>query len=346
MKVRLASPSAKWILAASCLLFATAAGADGRDRLRIVGSSTVFPFATTVAETFGRSGRWKTPVVESTGTGAGFKIFCSGAGLDTPDINDASRPMTDTERQTCARNGVTGILALRIGYDGIVVASSRQATHFDLSRSELYRAVAKKVVFDGRLIDNPYHRWSDIDPRLPNRPISVLGPAPNHGTRDTFVALVMLPTCEQLPQIKALPRDEQTVACQAVREDGAWTDISGDYSLLVERLAADKSAVGIFTLAYLDQNRDRIQAARIDGVAPTAAAVSAWTYPMSRPIFVYVKTVHVGAIPGLVEFVREFVSERAAGRDGYLVGKGLTPLPTAWLELERSKLDKLAGRGR
>ncbi|MCX7056572.1 MAG: substrate-binding domain-containing protein [Pseudomonadota bacterium] len=336
----------QWIGAALCLLGAACAAADGRDRVRLVGSSTVFPFATTVAETFGRSGQWKTPVVESTGTGGGFKIFCSGAGLNTPDINNASRPMTDTERQTCARHGVAGILALRIGYDGIVVASSRQARHFDLTRLELYRAVAKRTVFNGRLIDNPYRRWSDIDPRLPNQPISVLGPAPNHGTRDTFVALVMNPACEALPQIRALAHDEQVIACEAVREDGAWTDMPGDYSLLVERLTADKATIGILTLAYLDQNRDRIQASRIDGVAPTSATVAAWTYPMSRPIFVYIKTVHIGAVPGLIEFVREFVSERAAGQDGYLVEKGLTPLPKAWLDLERSKLAKLGAGGR
>jgi phosphate transport system substrate-binding protein len=337
---------AGWIMLASCLLAPTTAPADGRERISIVGSSTVFPFTTIVAERFGRGGPWRTPVVESTGTGAGFKLFCRGIGLDTPDINDASRPMTDGERQGCAQHGVTGILALRIGYDGIVVASSRRATHFDLSRTQLYQAVARSVVCNGRLIDNPYHRWSDIEPRLPNRRISVLGPAPNHGTRDTFVALVMTAACEPLPQIKALSREAQTLACQAIREDGAWTDMPGDYSLLVERLAADPGAVGIFPLASLDQNRDRIQAARIDGVAPTSATVATWAYPMSRPIFVYLKTAHVSAIPGLLEFLDEFVSERAAGREGYLVEKGLTPLPKPWLDLERAKLERLHSRRR
>jgi len=325
-----------WLVrAALCVLATTTAHADGRDRVRTVGSSTVFPFASAVAEAFGRTGRWKTPIIESTGTGGGFKLFCSRAGLDAADINDASRPMTDRERQACSEHGVAEVTALRIGYDGIVVARSRRPAQFEFTRSQLYNALARKVVFNGRLVDNPYRHWSDIDPRLPKWPISVLGPAPNHGTRDALVALVMVPACEVLPQIRALPR-----------EDGAWTDMPGDYSLLVNKLVGNPDAVGIFALAHPDQNRDRIQAARVDGIAPTSASIAAWRYPMSRPVFVYLKTAHVGAVPGLLEFVREFVSERAAGREGYLVEKGLTPLPEPWLAVERAKVEGVAARQR
>ena len=335
------------LLLAMLGLFTTAmpaALADARNRTRIlvVGSSTVYPFATVVAETFGRDGRWKTPVVESSGTGAGFKLFCRGTGLDTADIVNASRPMTDNEKLSCATHGVTGIVAVRIGSDGIIIATSRRASAFDLTSDQLYRAVARQVVLQGHLVGNPYRRWIDVDPRLPNRKIVVLGPAPNHGTRDAFAALVMTPPCERHAEIRELAADARREACQAVREDGAWTDVAADYAVLLGRLVADPDAVGIVTYSYLNQHRDAIHAASLDGVAPSAESIASWRYPASRPLFDYVKTAHLGLIPGLADFLAEFVSDRAAGPDGYLVGLGLAPMPSAWLELERARVRGLA----
>jgi len=322
------------------------ANAGSRSQISVVGSSTVYPFATAVAETFGRDGRWKTPVVESIGTGAGFKTFCRGIGLETADVVDASRPMTDSEQQSCERHGVTGIVALRIGSDGIIVATNRRAAAFELTRDQLYRAVARRVVLQGRLVENPYRRWVDVDPRLPNRRIAVLGPAPNHGTRDAFAALVMTPPCEQHPEIRALAPEARREACQTVREDGAWTDVAADYSVLLGRLVGDQDAVGIVTYSYLSQNRQAIRAVPLDGVAPSAESIASWRYPASRPLFIYVKTAHLGLIPGLADFLAEFVSDRAAGPEGYLVELGLAPVPPAWLELERARVRGLGPRPR
>ncbi len=311
--------------------------AQTRNRVMVVGSSTLFPFATAVAEAFGRQGKWKTPVVESTGTGGGFQLFCKGVGIETPDITDASRPMSDAERQTCAQNGVGPLVALRVGADGILVASSRTSAHFDLTREQLYRAVAKTVPVGGKLVPNPYRRWRDISPTLPDRPISVLGPAPNHGTRDAFAALAMAPPCERLAEIRILSKDEQKRVCQTVREDGAWIDVTGDYALLLGKLANDPAVVAVLPFSYLRQNGDKIQASSIDGVVPTLQSIAAWTYPLARPLLIYIKKAHVAVVPGLAEFVQEFVSERAAGVDGYLADRGLGSLPSAWLEVERGK---------
>jgi phosphate transport system substrate-binding protein len=343
------SKSLHWLLAALVLCGVAAAppaAAQGRDHVTVVGSSTLFPFASAVAETFGRRGPWKTPVVESTGTGGGFKLFCRGVGLDTPDVTDASRPMTDSEKADCVRNDVGRIVALRVGSDGIVLASSHQAPHFNLTRAQLYRAVAKWVVVDGRLIANPFRRWNEIAPDLPDRPILVLGPAPNHGTRDAFAALALAPPCERELPIRALSRKQQQIACQTVREDGPWTDVAGDYATLFARLLKDPGVIGILGNSYLDQNRDRIQAASLDGVAPDAQSIAASTYPLSRPLFLYVKTAHVGLVPGLAEFVQEFVSDRAAGADGYLVRRGLTPQPESWRAREYDKALRLSTQPR
>lgn len=321
------------------------ADAQVRDRISVVGSSTVFPYAAAVAEAFGRQGRWKTPVIESTGTGSGFRLFCKGVEISTPDVNTASRPMTDAERELCARHGVRGVLGLRIGTDGIVVASGRRLPPFDLTLDQLYRAVARQVPVGGKLIDNPYHLWSEVGPGLPRRPISVLGPATNHGTRDVFVALVMVPACEQYPQIHALPVAERRAACQTVREDGPWIDVASDYSVLLGRLRDETDAIGILGYAYLEQNRADLQVARIDGIAPTLGSIGSWKYPLSRPLFIYVKTAHAAAVPGLAEFVREFLSDRAAGPQGYLIDKGMAPTSSEWLASEREKARALGAAG-
>jgi phosphate transport system substrate-binding protein len=331
-------------LLAAGAVFALGAGsahAAGRDQIHIVGSSTVYPFSSAVAEHFGRAGRFKTPVVESTGTGGGFKLFCAGEDLSTPDINDASRPITDGEKAACAQAGVTPV-EFRVGYDGIVLATSKGGKGFDLTRDQLYRAVAKTVAVGGELVPNPYKSWKDVDPSLPARPIRVYGPAPNHGTRDAFVELVMDPSCEKVAAVKALAADQQKPTCETVREDGAWVDVSEDYAVILGKLQNDPNAVAVFTFSYLDQNPDRIQAARIDGVAPSLETISSGSYPISRPLFIYVKKGHIGQVPGIAEFVQEFVSNRAAGSDGYLIDKGLIPAPAKELSEQQAAATALA----
>ncbi len=327
------------------LLLSNGVHADNAGRITVVGSSTVYPFAAKVAEVFGSTGKWKTPVIESTGTGGGFKMFCRGVGIGTPDINSASRPITDDERAMCAKNGVRSIVGIRIGSDGIIIASGKRSTPFDVTRDQLYRAVAQNVVLNGKLVANPYRRWNEIDPTLPNRLIVIFGPAPNHGTRDAFAALVLAPACERVPEITAMSKDEQKRACQTVREDGAWIDVTGDYSILLKKLSDDPVAVAVLTFSYLDQNHDRIQAAKVDGISPTRESIGAWKYPIARPLFIYVKAAHVGSVPGLAEFVQEFVSDKAAGKEGYLADQGLGPTPSAWLSVEQGKAAALtAGR--
>jgi phosphate transport system substrate-binding protein len=312
-----------------------------RDQVRVTGSSTLFPFASAVAETFRSQGRWKTPVVESLGTGGGFKLFCAGIGEATPDITDASRPMTSTEVATCEKNGVGNVVGIRVGMDGMLLVNARAGPAFALTREQLYRAVARSVPAGGRLVPNPYRRWKDIAPQLPDLPIRIYGPAPNHGTRDAFVALAMMPPCERQPEIRVLSAGDRQQNCQRIREDGAWIDVSGDYAVLFGRLLADPTALGVLGFSWLDRNRDRIKAAPIDGIEPTSESISAWTYPLARPLFIYVKQAHVGRIPGLSEFVQEFLSDRAIGPRGYLVEQGLMPLPEAGLSLERAKVQRM-----
>ena len=317
-------------------LASTAAFADARDHVSVVGSSTVFPFSTTVAENFGRQGKFKTPVVESNGTGGGFKLFCAGIGAGTPDINDASRPITDGERASCMQNGVAAIDELKIGYDGIILAGSKKLPIFDVTREQLWRAVAKTVPVGGKLVANPYKSWSDLDPKLPKRAILVFGPAPNHGTRDAFVELVMDPPCDKAPESAALSKDDKKKTCQTVREDGGWVDVAEDYAVIMGKLQNEPHALGAFTFSYLDQNRDKIAAAKVDTVAASLASIASGQYPVSRPLFIYVKRAHVGVIPGLGEFVTEYLSAKAAGPEGYLADKGLIPLPKPELEAQRA----------
>jgi phosphate transport system substrate-binding protein len=304
----------------------TAGTAEARDQIRIVGSSTVFPFTAAVAETFGKQGKFKTPVVESTGTGGGFKLFCAGIGEDTPDISDASRPIKDSEAETCKQNGVTSITEIVIGYDGIAIANAKSGPAVDLTREQLWLALAKQVPVNGRLVDNPYRTWTQIAPSLPNEKIEVLGPPPTSGTRDAFVELVMEVGCAGFPEIKALEGDARKTACAALREDGGYVEAGENDNLIVQKLESNPAAFGIFGYSYLEQNADRIQGARIEGVAPSFETVADKSYPIGRELFIYVKNAHVGVIPGMREFVAEYVSERSMGEDGYLAGKGLITL--------------------
>jgi len=315
------------ITLAALATLALAGEAQARDEIRIVGSSTVFPFSTAVAEQFGKAGSFKTPVVESTGTGGGIKLFCAGVGVDHPDIANASRKIKDAELATCKENGVTEITEVKIGYDGIVLANSKAGAPLVLTVKTVFLALAKQVPVDGKLVDNPYKSWSEIDPALPNEAIEVLGPPPTSGTRDAFVELVMDKACGEFAEIKALEGDAKKAACQSIREDGAFVEAGENDNLIVQKLEANPAALGIFGFSFLDQNADKIQGSAMDGVTPTFETIADGSYEVSRPLFFYVKNAHVGVIPGIKEFVAEFVSDRATGEEGYLADKGLIPLP-------------------
>ncbi len=303
-----------------------AAEAQSRDQIRIVGSSTVFPFATAVAENFGRTTDFKTPVVESTGSGGGLKLFCSGVGLEHPDITNASRRIKSSEFETCTQNGIT-ITEVKVGFDGIVLANSKSADQMALTKGQLFLALAKEVPVDGALVENPYVNWSDIDPSLPNSKIEVLGPPPTSGTRDAFVELAMEGGCDQVDGAAELGLEDS--ACHFIREDGAFVEAGENDNLIVQKLDANPGAFGIFGFSFLDQNSDKLQGSNIDGVDPTFENIAAGDYGVSRSLYFYVKGEHVGVVPGIQEFVNEFTSEGAWGEDGYLVDKGLIPLPDA-----------------
>jgi len=304
-----------------------------RDTVNIVGSSTVYPFATVVAERFGRAGKFSTPKVEATGTGGGIKLFCSGVGVQYPDIVNASRRMKDSEFAECRKNGVSEITEVEIGFDGIVLADSLESAHFGLSLRDIYLALAKDVPNpDGSetLVANPYRTWKDVNPALPAQKIAVLGPPPTSGTRDAFAELALEGGCRTFPWIKALKdKDEPRfkAVCHAVREDGAYVEAGENDNLIVQKLVANPDALGIFGFSFMEENGDKVQGSTIDGVDPTYESIADRSYPGSRPLFFYVKKAHVGVIPGVREYVDEFVSERAMGEDGYLADRGLIALP-------------------
>ncbi len=324
-------------LAALAGLAITAGAAQARDQIHIVGSSTVFPFTTAVAESFGKGGEFKTPVVESTGTGGGMKLFCGGVGEGTPDLTGASRKIKDSEIETCKKAGVTAITEVLIGYDGIAFANSKSGPGIDVTRKQIFQALAKQVPVNGQLVDNPYKNWNEIDPSLPAQKIEVLGPPPTSGTRDAFVELVMDKGCEEFPEIKALEGDAKKAACQSIREDGGYVEAGENDNLIVQKLEANAQAFGIFGYSFLEQNADKLQGAKVEGVAPSFEAVSDKSYPISRELYIYVKNAHVGVIPGIREFVAEFVSERAMGEEGYLADKGL-------ITLEPEQQQEVAGK--
>ena len=329
------------IALAAVATLAISTSAQARDQIRIVGSSTVYPFSTTVAEQFGKTSGFKTPVVESTGSGGGLKLFCAGVGPEFPDITNASRRIMQTEVDNCATNGVKDIAEIVIGYDGIVVASAKAGKHYDLTREQLFKAIAKTVPQGGKLVANPYMKWNEIDPKLPAEDIVVYGPASNHGTRDALVELVMDDACEKFAEIKALAKDAKKVACDAVREDGAFIEVSENYTVTLQKLLSQPHAVGILTFSYLDQNGDKIQAATIDGQTATYDNIASGKYPVSRPLFFYVKKAHVGMIPGIKEYVAEFTATKTWGKNGYLADKGLIAMPEAQQKSEAEKAKAL-----
>ncbi|MFK4753035.1 substrate-binding domain-containing protein [Oceanobacter antarcticus] len=303
-----------------------------RNYISIVGSSTVYPFSTVVAERFGKSTKFRTPKIESTGSGGGLKLFCSGVGDTTPDITNASRRIKASEIALCAKNGVKDVVEVMIGFDGIVFANAASNPRTSLSRKDIFLALAKMVpAADGsaKLIANPYKTWKQINPALANTPITVLGPPPTSGTRDAFVELAMEGGCTQFPFIKALKKsdpDKYKAICHGLREDGGYVEAGENDNLIVQKLAASPNSYGIFGYSFLEQNEDKVQGSLVDGVEPTFGNIAAGKYPISRSLYFYVKKAHVGVIPGIEEYLTEFTSARAIGEDGYLADKGMIPM--------------------
>jgi phosphate transport system substrate-binding protein len=335
-----------------------------RDNISIVGSSTVYPFATVVAERFGRSTNFKTPKIEATGSGGGLKLFCKGVGANTPDVTNSSRRIKKSEYDDCQRNGVTEIVEVLVGYDGIALANAKSAPVFKMSLKDVYLALAKDIPGpDGKLIANPNKTWKDVNASLPAINIEVLGPPPTSGTRDAFAELAMgggakkiadLKTlrdlsADQVDEIKAamaklgLPagvyaaleekkgkapkgKDLFKTVAYAIREDGAYIEAGENDNLIVQKLYANPNAIGIFGFSFLEENGDKVHGSEVDGVVPTFDSISSGDYPISRPLYFYIKRAHVGKIPGIQEYAVEFTSEKAMGEDGYLIDKGLIPL--------------------
>jgi phosphate transport system substrate-binding protein len=330
-------------LGTGALLSFSALAESARDNISIVGSSTVYPFATSVAEQLGKSGKTKTPKVESTGTGGGFKLFCGGVGVQFPDIANASRPIKKSEVETCAKAGVKDIVEVKIGFDGIVLAHSKKSkAKLDISRKDLYLALAKRVPDPANpagetLVENPYKTWNEIDPKLPKVKIEVLGPPPTSGTRDAFAELALENGCQSFPWIKGKKENDDAWfknVCMTIRQDGAYIEAGENDNLIIQKLEHNPDAIGVFGYSYLEQNGEKVAAAQIDGISPSYEAISSGKYPISRPLYFYVKKAHIGVIPGIEAFVAEFTSDKAWGEEGYLSEKGLIPLPAA----ERKKV--------
>jgi len=321
-------------------LTGTAQAQSSRDYISIVGSSTVYPFTTAVAEQFGRAGQFKTPKVESTGTGGGIKLFCNGVGVQHPDIANASRRIKQTEVDTCAKNGVKDIVEIKIGYDGIVLAHSKKSPNLKVTRKDVYLALAKQVPDPSNpttLVANPYKSWKQVNASLPDEKIEVLGPPPTSGTRDAFVELFMESGCSTFPWIKTLKDVDEgrfKKVCDSIREDGAYVEAGENDNLIVQKLEANASAIGIFGYSYLEENQDKLAGSILEGVGPVFETIASGKYPASRPLFIYVKKAHIGVIPGIKEFVTEYVSDKALGQEGYLADKGLIPPSDA----ERGKI--------
>jgi phosphate transport system substrate-binding protein len=306
--------------------------AQGRDQITAVGSSTVYPFTTTVAEQFGRAGKFKTPKVESTGTGGGIKLFCNGVGPQFPDVANASRAMKKGEFETCVKNGVSEIIEIKIGYDGLTIADAKSGVISSLTKKQVWLALAKQIPdASGKLVNNPNKTWKDVDASLPAIKIEVLGPPPTSGTRDSFHELFMEEGCPF----------ENKKQCHAIREDGAYIEAGENDNLIVQKLVSNKNALGIFGYSFLEENRDRVKALKIDGIAPSFETISSAKYTAARPLFVYIKKAHVGVIPGLKEFAEEYVSNKAIGEEGYLSDRGLVSLDSSELAQVRKDVKSM-----
>ncbi|THF66896.1 phosphonate ABC transporter substrate-binding protein [Pseudothauera nasutitermitis] len=320
-----------------------AAPAMARDNLQIAGSSTVLPFASIVAEEFGNAfPQFKTPVVGSGGTGGGLRQFCQGVGANTIDIANASRAIRSAEVESCKKAGVNKIHEVQFGYDGIVFASRADKGSFALTPRHVFLAAAAEVPQGGKFVANPYTRWAQIDKALPDQEIVLVIPASNHGTREVFEEKVTHAGCNALDEVKALDADGKKKACNTLRQDGRIIEIAGDYTETLARLQAQADAVGVFGLSFYDQNRDRLKVATVDGVTPSLQTIASGVYPVSRPLYFYVKGEHIGVIPGLKEFAEFFLTEQISGAGSALESAGLIPLGDS----ERAKIvaDLRAGK--
>ena len=297
---------------------------DSRDFVRAVGSSTVYPFATAVAEATAKSAGIKSPVVESTGTGAGMKLFCAGVGASHPDIENASRRMKKSEYEECAKNGVKDVIEIQVGLDGIAFAEAKGGPGMALTPLDVYKALAKDPF--GKA--NTAKTWKDVNPALPANPILVYGPPSTSGTRDALAELILTKGCETDPAMKALKdsdKDKHKAVCTGVREDGAYVDQGENDNLIVQKIAENPKAIGVFGFSFLEENPDKLKGITMSGIEPTYATISDFTYPGARPLYIYVKAAHLNAIKGLKEYVAEWA--KAWGPDGYLKGKGMVIAP-------------------
>lgn len=324
---------AKLTTSALALAALSATTAAARDQVQVAGSSTVLPYASIVAEAFGENFEFPTPVVESGGSSAGLKRFCQGVGTQHTDIANASRAIREKEIAACAENGVTDIIEVRIGYDGIVFASQIDGPAYTaFTQSDIFNALAPKVMVDGELVDNPYTRWSDFNADLPDAEILAFIPGTKHGTREVFEEKVIAAGCEATGAMEAMiaggmSEDDAEDACLSVRTDGKSVDIDGDYTETLASIDANSNAIGVFGLAFYENNTDKLKVATMAGVEPTTETISAGEYPVSRPLFFYIKKAHIGVIPGLKEFAEFFVSDEIAGPDGPLAAYGLVSDP-------------------
>ena len=313
---------------------AASSSAVARNGIEVVGSSTVYPFSTVVAERYGRASGKATPKIESTGSGGGMKLFCSGVGTNYPDITNSSRRIKASEFKLCQSNGVKEVIEVHIGYDGIVIANSVKVAPMKLTRKDIFLALAAEVPGEkeGELIDNPYTTWNQVNAALPNTVIEVLGPPPTSGTRDAFAELAMEGGCKKIAWIAALKKTDKSAykaICHTVREDGRYIEAGENDNLIVQKLEANPAALGVFGFSFLDQNADKVQGSQIESVEPAFESIADKSYPISRPLYFYVKKAHVGVVPGIQGFLNEFTSEKAWGEEGYLAEKGMIPLPDA-----------------
>lgn len=317
----------------SLLNFVFIYSVTSRDQINVVGSSTVYPFSTVVAENFGNKTGIKVPKIESTGSGGGMKLFCKGLGTGHPDITNASRRIKKNEFNQCKENGID-VVEIKVGYDGIVIANSKKAKLLNLTKRQIFLALAKQVPEGnkegGNLIDNPNKKWSDIDPNLPNKKIEVLGPPPTSGTRDAFNELAIEGGCKTFPKLKAIKKQDKKkykAICRAVREDGAFIEAGENDNLIVQKLVENENAFGVFGFSFLIENEDKIQGSTVDGIAPTMETIADKSYGVSRPLYFYVKLAHVDVIPGIREFLAEYTSDDSWGPGGYLEERGMIPMP-------------------
>ena len=325
-------------------------GSATRSGIWAAGSSTVFPFATRVAENFARTSGGAAPRVESLGTGGGIQAFCQGVGPQTPDIANASRPMKASEFDLCAKNGVTDIVEIKIGFDGIVIATARTGNSFNLRLADLYTALAAQTPgAGGQFVANPNTSWNQVNPALPAQRIQVYGPPPTSGTRDAFLELGMGPSAKLNPALAAVEAadgDRFETLSHTLREDGVWVDSGENDNAIVQTLTRTPGSIGVFGYSFLEQNLDTVKAESIDGIAPTLDTIADGSYPLARSLYIYVKKAHIGVTPGLQQFVQEFVSQGSAGRGGYLQDRGLVPLPADQLAAQQAAAQAMTAMAR